>query len=112
MSFSSMSSSQMKNTLPAEKGPSAITRLGVQGDAPWTGIKGLGSTGNLAQSSMKSGPSRPISGGGFSGNAGVVRSSSMGGTGAGSGLRTGNMAMGGGVMGGFGSGGGDFGKIL
>lgn len=82
-------------------------RLGVQGEAPLTGLKGLGSTGGIRETSMKSGYTKPISGGGMRGNAGVSGGPRIGGTGAGgSGMRGG---MSGGV---FGLGGGaDFGKI-
>lgn len=109
-----LSSSQMNSiAAPAQRidmggsMTSTGSRLGVQGEAPLTGLKGLGSTGGLRESTMKSGYSRPISGGGMTGNAGVSSSSRLGGTGAGgSGMRGG---MAGGV---YGLGGGaDFGKI-
>lgn len=90
------------------KGSNAFgPRLGVQSEAPLSGLKGLGSTGGIRETSMKSGYSKPISGGGMRGNAGVSGGPRIGGTGAGgSGMRGG---MSGGV---YGLGGGaDFGKI-
>jgi hypothetical protein len=89
------------------KGSNAFgPRVGAQGEMPLTGIKGLGSTGGLRESSMKGGYSKPISGGGMRGNAGVSSGPRIGGTGAGGGMR-------GGMTGGaYGLGGGaDFGKI-
>ena len=74
-------------------GSSGGLRMGVQGDSPWTGMKGLGSTGGLREERFKA-PAIQVN----TPTISMPKSS-------------GGMRLGGGVGSSFGSGGGDLGKI-